>query len=63
MPRAARIDYPDLLQHVMVRGIEKRDIFSDDTDRTSFLERFAFLLQKMKVDCFAWVLMSNHFLC
>ena len=26
MPRTARIDIPGLLQHVMVRGIEKRDI-------------------------------------
>ncbi|MEI9479884.1 MAG: transposase, partial [Deltaproteobacteria bacterium] len=27
MPRQARLDLPGLLQHVMVRGIEKRDIF------------------------------------
>ena len=33
MPRTARIEYPKLLQHVIVRGIEKRDIFRDDDDR------------------------------
>jgi putative transposase len=37
MPRTARIDIPGLLQHVMVRGIEKRDIFLDDDDRTLFV--------------------------
>jgi putative transposase len=44
MPRAARIDIPDLLQHVIVRGIEKRDIFLDDSDRASFVQRLGFLL-------------------
>ena len=33
MPRAERLDIPGLLQHVMVRGIEKRKIFLDDEDR------------------------------
>jgi len=27
MPRASRLYMPDLLQHVIVRGIERRDIF------------------------------------
>jgi len=39
MPRAARFDFPGLLQHVMGRGIEKRPIFLDDQDRSSFLDR------------------------
>ena len=30
MPRTARLDIPVLLQHVIVRGIEKRDIFLTD---------------------------------
>ena len=33
MPRQARLDAPDLLQHVMARGIERREIFKDDKDR------------------------------
>lgn len=52
---------PGLLQHVMVRGIEKRDIFLDDKDRSAFLERLSHLLVKSGTDCFAWTLMSNHF--
>ena len=60
MPRAARLDMPGLLQHVIVRGIEKRDIFLDDQDRQSFLRRFSKLLQETETDCLAWVLLPNH---
>jgi REP-associated tyrosine transposase len=61
MPRTARIDIPGLLQHVMVRGIEKRDIFLDDDDKALFLERLSKLLIETGTDCLAWALMSNHF--
>ena len=61
MPRSARLDIPGLLQHVIVRGIERRDIFLDDEDRSRFLERFSNLLVKTDMRCFAWALMSNHF--
>jgi len=30
MPRMERLDIPGLLQHVIVRGIEKRKIFLDE---------------------------------
>ncbi len=61
MPRSARIDIPGLLQHVMVRGIEKRDIFLDDDDKALFIERLSKLLIATGTDCLAWALMSNHF--
>jgi REP element-mobilizing transposase RayT len=61
MPRTARIDIPGLLQHIMVRGIEKRDIFLDDDDNVLFLERLSKLLIATGTDCLAWALMSNHF--
>ncbi|WP_429885920.1 transposase [Geoalkalibacter halelectricus] len=60
MPRSARIDIPGLLQHVIVRGIEKRSIFADDQDRSNFLKRLSNLLQETDTDCFAWALMDNH---
>ena len=59
--RNARIDIPGLLQHVIVRGIERRDIFLDDDDRHLFLDRLAKLLLETGTDCLAWALMSNHF--
>jgi REP element-mobilizing transposase RayT len=61
MPRTARIDFPGLLQHVIVRGIERRDIFLDDGDRRLFLERLAKLLSETGVECLALALMPNHF--
>lgn len=60
MPRSARIDIPNILQHVIVRGIEKRDIFNDDEDRHSFIERLSNLLISTETDCFAWALLDNH---
>jgi len=36
MPRKARIDAPGALHHIIVRGIERREIFKDDADRIKF---------------------------
>jgi REP element-mobilizing transposase RayT len=60
MPRKARIDIPGLLQHVIVRGIERREIFLDDHDRGMFVKRFSALLEETGTDCFAWALLGNH---
>lgn len=61
MPRLARLDIAGLLQHVIVRGIERRDIFNDDYDRQHFLDRFTKLLSETGVRCYALALLSNHF--
>ena len=61
MPRLARLDIAGLLQHVIVRGIEQRDIFNDNCDRQRFLDRFTKLLSETGVRCYAWALLSNHF--
>lgn len=53
MPRAARLDIPGVLQHVIVRGVERRDIFLDDIDRQSFLDRFSNLLTLTETECLA----------
>ena len=61
MPRQARLDAPGVLQHVMARGIERRKIFWDDKDRSSFLERLAVILEETQAQCYAWALIPNHF--
>jgi len=61
MPRQARLDAPGVLQHIMARGIERRKIFWDNKDRTSFLERFAVILEETQTQCYAWALIPNHF--
>jgi REP element-mobilizing transposase RayT len=60
MPRAARLDIAGVLQLVIVRGVERRDIFLDDDDRQSFLDRFPSLLLQTETECLAWSLMTNH---
>src|SRR3989338_3851617 len=37
MPRQAGLDAPNILHHVMVRGIELTTIFRDDADRADFV--------------------------
>ncbi|MFO7761607.1 MAG: transposase [Thermodesulfobacteriota bacterium] len=61
MPRQARLDIPGLLQHVIVRGIEGRNIFRDSVDRQYFVDRFSNLLQETDTGCFAWAIIPNHF--
>lgn len=61
MPRLARLDIAGLLQHVIVRGIERRDIFIDDIDWQNFVDRVTSLLPETGVRCYAWAILSNHF--
>ncbi|MDI7260400.1 MAG: transposase [Thermodesulfobacteriota bacterium] len=61
MPRVARLDIPGLLQHVIVRGVERKDIFLDDRDRRQFLNRLSDILGETETLCYAWSLMPNHF--
>ena len=39
MPRKSRIDAPGALHHIIVRGIDRKNMFKDNKDRDSFLER------------------------
>jgi REP element-mobilizing transposase RayT len=61
MPRLARLDAPGILHHVMGRGIESKEIFFNDTDRTDFIDRLAALCEEGALEVYAWVLMPNHF--
>lgn len=60
MPRSARLDAPGVLHHIIIRGIERRQIFKDDNDRADFLARLEKLLPVTKTSCFAWALIPNH---
>jgi putative transposase len=61
MPRLARLDAPGVLHHVMGRGIERKKIFLNDTDRDDFIGRLSALAQDGAMEIYAWVLMPNHF--
>jgi len=59
MPRNARIDAPGALHHIIVRGIERRNIFKDNTDRNRFLERLGSVLQKTSTPYYGWGLIRD----
>jgi len=61
MPRRPRIDFPGAFHHVYARGIEKRDIFSDQNDREDFRRRILRNLKRFNAGCLAWAFMPNHF--
>jgi putative transposase len=60
MPRLARLDTPGVLQHIIIRGIERRKIFRDNKDKDNFIDRLSILLPLTQTACYAWALMSNH---
>lgn len=60
MPRQSRINYPGALHHLMVRGLEGKEIFKDTRDRREFLDKLENLLCKSGTECHAWSLLPNH---
>ena len=61
MPRKSRIDAPGAVHHIIGRGINRQEIFSDQKDYLIFLERLGDLLTETKISCYAWALIPNHF--
>jgi putative transposase len=60
MSRQARLDAPGTLHHVMMRGIERTDIFSTDRDHEHFLSRVGEIAKATETWILAWALMDNH---
>lgn len=60
MPRQARLDAPGTLHHVIVRGIERREIVDDDKDRKHFVDRMGALGLETDTAIYAWALLTNH---
>jgi len=60
MPRQARLDTPGALHHGMVRGLERRVIFRDDSDRADFVARLAALAEAGALTVYAWALLPKH---
>ncbi len=53
MPLKARTNATGALHHVIVLGIERRRICSDDQYRDNFIERPGDIVTKTKTFCFA----------
>ena len=60
MPRSARLDAPGILHHVIIRGIERKDIFRDTHDKEDLVDRLSRLIPDTQTRCYAWALLSNH---
>ncbi len=60
MPRTPRKKSSSGVYHVMVRGINKQDIFQDKEDRIIFLKKLRTAKDHSKCKVYAYCLMSNH---
>ena len=60
MPRQARLDTPGTLHHVIVRGIEKKEIVTDNADRKNFITLLGNLVTDTDMEVYSWALMSNY---
>jgi len=60
MARLARLDAPGVLHHIIIRGIERRNIFRDNQDRENLLERLGELLLETRTGCYAWAFLANQ---
>jgi hypothetical protein len=60
MPRQPRLDAPEPLHHVMVRGIERTKRFRADLDRADFVTGVATLVVAGAWTVYAWALLPNH---
>ena len=60
MPRYARIKSRTGIYHVMLRGINRQDLFEDDKDRQRFVETLETCQEKSSYTLFGYCLMNNH---
>jgi len=61
MARPLRISFEGALYHVTNRGNEKRDIFTDDTEKKVFLRLLKAAVKENQWRCYGYCLMNNHY--
>ncbi|WP_173107745.1 transposase [Bacillus sp. KH172YL63] len=60
MPRQARTQSKTGVYHVIVRGVNKQEIFHDDHDRIKYLDLLKRYKSQSGFRMYAWCLMGNH---
>lgn len=60
MPRSAREKSQTGIYHIMLRGIDKRDIFLIENDYRKFLHYVGLVKEKNELSLLAYCLMTNH---
>jgi REP element-mobilizing transposase RayT len=61
MARKLRIDLEGGIHHVMNRGVDRRNIFFGDDDRSEFGRRLTDIHERFGVETLAYCLMGNHY--
>src|SRR3990167_9991938 len=61
MARPLRIEYPNAWYHVMNRGLGRRNIFLDDSDRHTFFGLLSDLSEIFSIEIHGYSLMDNHY--
>lgn len=61
MTRPLRVDVADGWYHVISRGIERRDIFINDSEHTHFCELLAEMVDRFRVLVHSHVELDNHY--
>ncbi len=61
MARQWRIEFEGAYYHVLSRGNERKDIFSDNDDRISFIETLGKMSDRFDIEVYAYTLMDNHY--
>ena len=60
MATPKRIDFPDAVSHVTVRGVNREAIYRVQPDRECWLSIFDRVLHETEIECHAWCQMTNH---
>jgi putative transposase len=60
MSRKPRIDFPGALYHVIARGNQKQDIFSNESDYETYLGYLSEYKTRFQFHLYAYALMKNH---
>lgn len=55
------IEYKNAIYHIIVKGMEGIDIFTDNIDRNKFLQFLQKMVTSHKIQFFSYVLMNTHF--
>ncbi len=61
MIRQWRIEFEGEYYHILSRGNDRRNIFTDDDDRIVFLEILGNMSERFEIEVYAYVLMNNHY--
>ena len=60
MPRHARLHAPGALHHLIIRGIDRSDLFADESDRQRFIDKLGDYVPATECSLYAFALMSNR---